>query len=166
MFHSVQQLTSSPRLPNPALQAYAAAATTAQQLLVWVLAVLAPRKFARLRPLLYALSATFPTSSPLASTGLSAVSCSIPGSPAFWLSQLLASGVPWLVAHAVLFPLTVSQSLLVHGVSHCRHCRRSARPARAAPPGVSLGLPAYWAAAPLPQQGAPYKYKAHEHSQP
>lgn len=45
----------------PAMQAIAAAATMAQQLLVWLLAVLAPGLFDRLRPVLYTLSATIPT---------------------------------------------------------------------------------------------------------
>lgn len=99
--------------------AHAAAATTVQQLLVWLLAVLAPYAFSRLRPLIYGLSATFPSTSPLVfvSSTLPGASCSSPGSPAFWVSQLLASGVPWLVAHAVLFPLTVTQGILVHGVA-------------------------------------------------
>ncbi len=47
---------------------------------------------------------------------MSVVSCGSPASPAFWISQLLASGVPWLVVHAVLFPLTINQGLVVHGV--------------------------------------------------
>jgi hypothetical protein len=88
-----------------------------QQLLVWLLAVMAPHAFSRLRPLIYGLSATFPSTSPLVfvSSTLPGASCSSPGSPAFWISQLLASGVPWLVAHAVLFPLTVNQGIVVHG---------------------------------------------------
>ena len=48
---------------------------------------------------------------------MSVVTCGSPASPAFWVSQLLASGVPWLVVHAVLFPLTINQGLAVHGVS-------------------------------------------------
>lgn len=55
-----------PSLPThcrPPLQATAAAATMAQQLLVWLLAVSSPKLFSRLRPLLYAFSATFPTAS-------------------------------------------------------------------------------------------------------
>ena len=86
---------------------------------MWLLAVIAPRAFSRLRPLVYGLSATFPTTSPLVfvSPALPGASCSSPSSPAGWVSQLLASGVPWLVAHAVLFPLTVNQGVVVHGVS-------------------------------------------------
>ncbi|KAL4424263.1 hypothetical protein ABPG75_001564 [Micractinium tetrahymenae] len=99
--------------------ALAAAGTMGQQLLVWLLAVLTPALFSRLRPLLYAFSVTFPAvqSSPLFSSSMSVVSCGSPASPAFWISQLLASGVPWLVVHAVLFPLTINQGLVVHGLA-------------------------------------------------
>ena len=50
------------------LQAAAAAATTGQQVLVWLLAVLSPALFSRLRPLLYAFSVTFPAVSSHCST--------------------------------------------------------------------------------------------------
>lgn len=55
--------------------------------------------------------------SPIFSNSLSVGSCGSPLSPAFWVSQLLASGVPWLIVHAVLFPLTINQGIVVHGVS-------------------------------------------------
>ena len=155
----------------------------AQQLLVWLLAVVSPSLFSRLRPLLYAFSATFPTvsgvgmadgaemshrpmpahtapmmqqaqvqSSPLFSRSLSVVSCSTPASPAFWASQLLASGVPWLVVHALLFPLTVNQGIVVHGVggaeSPCcwptlpppHTCTEPGGPARCIAPQIATAL--------------------------
>lgn len=128
--------------PAPLSQAHAAAATTAQQLLVWLLAVLAPHAFARLRPLVYGLSATFPSTSPLVfvSSTLPGASCSSPSSPAFWVSQLLASGVPWLVAHAVLFPLTVNQGIVVHGVSPSHVLLRLSAGGAVAPGGREAGV--------------------------
>lgn len=60
--------------------------------------------------------------SPLFAGGLSMASCGSPSSPAFWVTQLLASGMPWLVVHAVLFPLTINQGIVVHGVSKPGQC--------------------------------------------
>ncbi len=54
-------LTSQRLQPLPhGLQALAAAATMGQQVLVWLLAVLTPSLFSRVRPLLYAFSVSFP----------------------------------------------------------------------------------------------------------
>lgn len=79
---------------------------------------------------------------------MAVVSCGSPSGPAFWVSQLLASGVPWLVVHAVLFPLTVNQGLLVHGVRGPPACLSACLPAVC--PAWPDRLPAAYAPLGLP----------------
>eukprot|EP00887_Chlorella_sp_A99_P007041 scaffold2.g7041.t1 len=91
-----------------------ALATTAQQLATAALAWRWPDLFQRLRPLAYLLGLTWPMAqSTLLAGRLQPTSCGRPGRGLFWISQLLASGVPWLAVHALVFPMPLTCGCLM-----------------------------------------------------
>lgn len=103
------------RSANPRL-AVISLSTAIQQITAVILAIRRPKTYAQWRFSFYAFNIIWSmVEGTLLIQDLEISPCMNAGSGIFWLNELLTTSVPWLILHALVYPLPMSLAIVVNG---------------------------------------------------